>query len=361
MAFKRSVFLYKQCKNIILSFLLEHNAGLVLDFRFFDINYFGPGCSVRNRSHTMFNNTTIHFQQKSNSHPTSEDVANNIHAFYFLTSVVLTVSSPVAVVGNALILATVWRRTFARTSFHILLSGLALTDFCTGLIVQPFYAGFYLSYSQKSVSEHDLPMVIVHIIFVSSGIYFVTVTMVTITLMSIERWLHMSRRFHLTSNRRRFTTILIMILLCPIPAIVVWLGGFEDNLFYALVLAEMSSCYLFTFFAHFKVYKIIRRHQHHIQTSNLSQNFGQPAIDLAKYKKSVASMVYILLLFSICYVPYITSISISFIFASTDDRKLLFARETSLVLTFLSSSLNPGLYLWRMRDLRNGLKQIFTS
>ena len=309
----------------------------------------------------MFNNTTIHFQQKSNSHLTSEDIANNIRALYLSTSVVLTVSSPVAVVGNTLILATIWRRTFARTSFHILLSGLAFTDFCTGLIVQPFYAGSFLPYLTNTDLEHDLPMTIVHMISMSSAIYFVSVTMVTITLMSIERWLHMSRRFHLTSNRRRFTTILCMILLCPTPAIVIRLNGFEDNLFSATVLAEMLSCYLLTFFAHFKVYKIIRRHQHQIQASNLSQNFGQPAIDLAKYKKSVASMVYILLLFSICYVPYITSISISFIFASTDDRKLLFARETSLVLTFLSSSLNPGLYLWRMRDLRNGLKQIFTS
>ena len=306
----------------------------------------------------MFNNTIIYFQQKSNAHLTSEDITNNNYAFFFSTSVVLTVSSPVAVVGNALILATIWRRTFARTSFHILLSGLAFTDFCTGLIVQPFYAGSFLPYLTNTDLEHDLPMTIVHMISMSSAIYFVSVTMVTITLMSIERWLHMSRRFHLTSNRRRFTTILSMILLCPIPAIVVWLGGFEDNLFYALVLAEMLSCYLFTFFAHFKVYKIIRRHQHQIQASNLSQNFGQPAIDLAKYKKSVASMVYILLLFSICY---IVSILIPFIFTPTDDIKLLFARETSVVLCFLSSSLNPGLYLWRMRDLRNGLKQIFTS
>ena len=30
-----------------------------------------------------------------------------------------------------------------------------------------------------------------------------------------------------------------------------------------------------------------------------SQNFGQPAIDLAKYKKSVVSILYILLLFSL--------------------------------------------------------------
>ena len=31
------------------------------------------------------------------------------------------------------------RKTSVRTSFHFLLSGLALTDFLTGLIVQPFF------------------------------------------------------------------------------------------------------------------------------------------------------------------------------------------------------------------------------
>ena len=52
--------------------------------------------------------------------------------------------SPVAKVGNAIILATIWRRTFPRTTFHILLSGIALSDLCTGLIAQPCYAASIL-------------------------------------------------------------------------------------------------------------------------------------------------------------------------------------------------------------------------
>ena len=51
-------------------------------------------------------------------------------------AVAIAMLSSVAVVGNAIILVTIWRRTFPRTLFHILLSGIALNDLCTGLIAQ---------------------------------------------------------------------------------------------------------------------------------------------------------------------------------------------------------------------------------
>ena len=56
------------------------------------------------------------------------------------TSALIVVLSPVAVAGNALVLAVIWKKTFVRTPFHILLSGLAITELCTGLIAQPFVA-----------------------------------------------------------------------------------------------------------------------------------------------------------------------------------------------------------------------------
>lgn len=59
--------------------------------------------------------------------------------------------------GNALILAAFLKKTFPRTPFHILLSGLAFTDLCTGLIAQPFVASktlvFLCSQSQDSHEE----------------------------------------------------------------------------------------------------------------------------------------------------------------------------------------------------------------
>ena len=52
-------------------------------------------------------------------------------------AVAIAMLSSVAVVGNAIILVTIWRRTFPRILFQILLSGIALNDLCTGLIAQP--------------------------------------------------------------------------------------------------------------------------------------------------------------------------------------------------------------------------------
>ena len=51
--------------------------------------------------------------------------------------------------GNALILAAIWKKTFVRTPFHILLSGLAITDLCTGLVAQPFVAAVSFIYLRQ--------------------------------------------------------------------------------------------------------------------------------------------------------------------------------------------------------------------
>ena len=64
--------------------------------------------------------------------------------------------------------------------------------------------------------------------------------------------------------------------------------------------SEISFCFRGTVLAYFKVYRIIRRHYNQIQGSGLFQNFSPPSIDSAKYNKPVASMLCILLLFSIC-------------------------------------------------------------
>ena len=56
--------------------------------------------------------------------------------FAVFMSVIVAVAllSPVAVVGNGLVLAAIWRNPSLRTPSYILLAGLAITDFCTGLI-----------------------------------------------------------------------------------------------------------------------------------------------------------------------------------------------------------------------------------
>ena len=154
----------------------------------------------------MFSNTTS--IPSPNSSSTDWTANRPWTTFEFAIATVIAVLSPVAVAGNGLILAATWKKTFSRTPFHILLSGLAFTDLSTGLIAQPFYAGSTL----MKVANHRVEYFIFSTIGDSSAIYFILITVLFIAVMSIERWLHMSQRSLVTSRRGCFTVILLSLI-----------------------------------------------------------------------------------------------------------------------------------------------------
>ncbi|XP_078344964.1 high-affinity lysophosphatidic acid receptor-like [Oculina patagonica] len=319
----------------------------------------------------MFSNTTFS-PLKNVSTPCNRvnDSSRENEAYFnkvfFSTSIITAVLSPIAVAGNALILATIWKKTFVRTPFHILLSGLAFTDLCTGLIAQPFFVATALMYVANPMVRFDRPLlyIILKTTGQSSAVYFIAITVLLITLMSIERWLHMSSRRSLITSCRGYSTVIILSLL-PIPAVVFRvLANSKKTYYYNMIVAMLViiiPCYLTTLFGYFKVYRIIRHHQQQVQANETTQNLGQSAIDLAKYKKSVASMVYILLLFSVCFLPYIIASGVYLRLSYVTLGEEYAAIQATVVLLFVSSSLNPGLYLWRMNDIRNGVKQLLCS
>ena len=274
----------------------------------------------------------------------------------------IAVLSPVAVTGNALILATIWRSQCLRTPFHILLCGLALTDFFTGLITQPFYVASELICLKEPQEIEERPSFIflAGIITGGFGSYFLSMTVVILTCMSIERWLHMTRRFLVTGRQARFT--IVGLILAPTPIAVfrtlnVLTGSYGHvlSISFALLLISLIT----TSTAYFKVFRVIRCHQQQVKASELSQNFGQPVINLAKFKKSVFSILYIVLLFCISYLPFL--VFFGFYRFLKDDSVIELGFVISLVFLFLSSSLNPFIYLWRMNDIRNGVKQLICN
>ena len=104
------------------------------------------------------------------------------------------------------------------------------------------------------------------------------------------------------------------------------------------IAAFMLFCYLTTFVAYFKVFRIIRQHQQQVQGNQYSQIFGQPAINLTMHKKSVVTILYILALFSCCFLPVVVCVVAA---AHVDDMLALSVALTlSLVFLFSSSYLN---------------------
>ena len=103
--------------------------------------------------------------------------------------------APMAVAGNAFILAAIWRNPSLRTPSYVLLAGLSFTDFCTGLLTQPFFGLLILA---ERLQASLKTLCISQFATESSALYFSSLTVIIITLTAVERWLHMSRRSLLT-------------------------------------------------------------------------------------------------------------------------------------------------------------------
>lgn len=278
------------------------------------------------------------------------------------TCVINAIMSPVAVVGNALILAAIWRNPSLRTPSYVLLGGLAITDFLSGLISLPFMVATTVVEFTNTMTPFFCFLTGVFLYGIAS--YLALNAIFTITLMSVERWLHISRNSMVTVGRVYKAYIAICLL--PIPFVVLRLSQSLDGCIYlredAVEGILVLLCLLITTVFYSKVFQIIHRHQNQIQANQPNQNFGQPSIDLVKYKKSVITILYILAIFAVCYLP-----SALFLIVMIFYQNFQFSEEVIIVtkvlptLYFLSSSLNPILYCWRIRDLRIGVKQLLMN
>ena len=287
---------------------------------------------------------------------------NQSSAYYVVTlstSVIIAFLSPVAVAGNSLVLAAIWRDQSLRTPSYILLFGLALTDLCTGLISQPSHIAVrVLCFNElQLVKKEETFLLYTKALGESCGTYFGSLTVIFITFMSIERWLHMTRRSLLTVRRSCYIVAVSSLLLIPVVVfrllhVFKKTTGLVSNLSLFILLL---LCLVTTPISYFNVFRIIHRHQEQIHANGSSQNFGQPACNLAKYKKTVVFILYILGVFYISFLPFLVFVGLSFRYQYC-ELEILF--HISLLFLFLSSSINPLIYLWRISDIRNGVKQL---
>lgn len=289
-------------------------------------------------------------------------VSNASHFFSritFSSAVIVAVMSPLTVAGNVLVLLAIWRNQLLRSPSYFLLGMLSFAYFVSGLIFQPSYAAYELttaSINQAPSLENSSVLFYIRLSFGGFGNYLTTTTILTITLMAIERWLYMTRRSWVTLSR--VSKLFVAFLFVPTPLIVFRslqiLTGSYCHVVNTVIICLLAFCFITTTITYFQVLLIIRRHQQQIQANLTSQgNISQPFINLAKYKKSVFTIFFILLLFYLSYFPFVL---IVILLLFTDKSLVLIAAyKVSVMLIFVSSMLNPCLYCWRIREIRDGV------
>ena len=117
----------------------------------------------------------------------------------------------------------------------------------------------------------------------------------------------------------------------------------------------ISLCLVTSFFCYSKIFITLRHNQVQPQ-GNVNQ--GQPSqivsLNRARYRKTVSSALWVQLALVICYLPY--GIVELLILQRGPSPSLLAVRGFTATLLLLNSSLNPVLYCWNIREVRQATK-----
>ena len=258
---------------------------------------------------------------------------------------------PVATLGNALAIRALWKASSLPPNLRKLLLSLAFCDLAVGLFAHTTFAAVFVISAALQVNVQCQPILTISFFgtFCVAWASFLNVTAIAVDrLLAIS--LHLRYAELVTSKRVTIILVAIWLISCVFSLVCL-----KYDYFVAVPILE-SSGFLLTTFACVYVYIVARYHQNQIQAQFQQQN--AQVIVLLRERKSALNVVYIYIVFAACYLPKLCS---AFDEAITGNPSLL--TLFGIFFVFFNSSLNPLVYCWRLREVRqimkDTLKKIF--
>ena len=119
----------------------------------------------------------------------------------------------------------------------------------------------------------------------------------------------------------------------------------------------ISLCLVTLFVSYTKILLTLRYHQIQVQDDIHQEQPSQGIpLNIARYRKAVSSALWVQLTLVVCYLPYVIVMA----WLIKKDGLYLSSHLTWFLVTatlvHLSSSLNPALYCWKMKEVRQAVK-----
>lgn len=113
-------------------------------------------------------------------------------------------------------------------------------------------------------------------------------------------------------------------------------------------------CLLTSIFSYAKIFVSLRHHQARLQDQAQRPNKTFP-LNIAMYKEAVFSVIWLQVTLVACYLPQgIVSV---FSINSVVSLSVFLASHYTATLVFINSSLNPILYCWKIKEVRQAVKE----
>ena len=256
-----------------------------------------------------------------------------------------------AVCGNTFIIASIRRVSSLHLPSKVLLVCLALTDLCVGVITQPLYVAHILFPECHSIGLYLL------IGYNTTGFLFSGVSMLTTTAISVDRLLAVTLglRYRQVVTVWRTRTLLITFWTINMAFAIMFFHYFGVILYF--VIAFTSLCILISTFCYVKICYALRHHQVTVQPpahqgEERRQRVNQ--LNLMRSRKTVISAMWVQATFLVCSLP-LTIIMILMILGFR-TATVFFIWDLATSLLFFNSSLNPFIYCWKIKQVRQAVR-----
>lgn len=276
--------------------------------------------------------------------------------WYILSCALSAVFAITATVANLLVIVAIRRTPSLHSPSNTLLFGLALADLGVGLLVHPLYFSLIIG---KLTRKRE--------VFCEAGITvevtanaLCIISLLTVTAVSLDRYLAL--RLHLRYKE------LVTIKRAMISIGIIWLiGAFSGTLWlYAPEMAVKYNvmiiivlCLLAAAFSYVQIYRAVSRVIHSELTLKSAvgrnEDIREQTANMASFKSHALSTFLVYCLIILCYLPYFCVVFVITLTGPSIPKR--FSYDITAVLVFINSSLNPLVYCWRLRDIRNAVRK----
>ena len=259
------------------------------------------------------------------------------------------------ITGNFLILVALKKETSLHPPSKLLFRCLAITDLFVGLLSQPLHITFLFT----RIDDH-LADICVHaaVFTIITSTVCCGLSLMISAAISMDRLLALLlglRYRHVVTFNRALALVLCFLILNTTIASVSFRADTFPKHFTWIGLVELLLCVLTSTFCYVKVILSIRQQRNRVQV-HLQPNGTGAAPNVARYRKIVSSAVWVQMTLAACYIPFgiVTTVIVNS--DSGGSAALYTAWEVTTTFVFSKSSLNPILYSWKIREVRQAAK-----
>ena len=252
----------------------------------------------------------------------SRSAIDKFYITYILSIVLNSVCALPASILNILVILAVWRKSQLHNPSNLLLSNLALTDFGVGCLVQPVFAAHKIAALHENIPVHC----IASLASKTLASLLCAVSLLTLTAISIDRLLALalSVRYRTVVTIPITTRVVVLLWLVGI-LVTIPLFVYPMSFLYCMILV-MVICLTVTIIAYTKLLHLIHRHKTKVgvdtrQTTRQQSQETAEMANIAKYKTSIRTVIYLVIIMVLFYSPYlVTNIVLVAVESRNDDR-----------------------------------------